>query len=151
MFTLHELAQYLSNNMINYEIIPHDKPIISKMDATDLFDVNKAAPTFILKTEVHLFAFILSPKRERINFKLLKEALGCAKLSFADEKEVLDATGYEIGRIPLVGHDLPYVLDSQLFDFDFIYGGTGDPYHTLKISPNDLLRLNNNSKTICFS
>jgi len=150
MLTLNELDQYLNKQNIHYEIITHSNPIISKMDAKNIFDIKKAAPVFILKTETYLFAFILSSKRERIDFKLLKNALGCAKLSFADKKEVLDATGYEVGSIPLIGHGLPCILDDQLLHFDVVYGGTGDPYHTLKISPSDILKLNNDAKIISY-
>ena len=151
MLTLNELSQYLNQHNIDFEIIAHNKPIISKMDAEGLFDIEKAAPVFILKTETYLFAFVLSSKRERIDFKLLRNALGCSKLSFADKKEVLDATGYEVGSIPLIGHGIPCILDSQLMNYDYIFGGTGDAFHTLKISPNDVLKLNCNAKIIDYS
>ena len=149
MLTLFELNQYLLDNNIEFEIIAHSKPIISKMDAADIFDIDKAAPAFVLKSENHIFTLITSSKIKHIDFKLLKSILGCSNLCFADKKEVFDSTGYEIGSIPLIGHGLPCILDAQLFDFVFIYGGSGDSFHTLKISPNDVLKLNN-AKTISF-
>lgn len=52
-------------------------------------------------------------------------------------------TGYQAGAVPLIGHNLPCVLDNDLLENDFIYGGSGDEHHTLKIAPGDVLRLNN--------
>lgn len=150
MLTLYELQQLLTNNSIDYTIISHSTPILSKDDAKDIFDIDKTAPVFILKAPTGLFAFIMCSKRNRINFKQLKEALGYKDLSLADSKEVFDSTGYKVGNIPLVGHNLPCLIDELLFDFDYIYGGTGDPYHTLKIPPLSVLKLNQGAKVISF-
>jgi len=57
-------------------------------------------------------------------------------------------TGYKAGSIPLIGHNLPCVFDDCLLDYDYIYGGSGDELHTLKIAPNDVMRLNNIIKHI---
>lgn len=41
-----------------------------------------------------------------------------------------------------VGLDLPCVLDISLFDYDFVYGGTGQSTFSLKIEPQALIQLN---------
>jgi len=78
----------------------------------------------------------------------MKRKLGFSKLKMADSGKVLEMTGYETGAIPLIGHDLPCVFDDWLLTFDYIYGGTGDAFHTLKIKPSDIARLNNVVKHI---
>ena len=60
------------------------------------------------------------------------------KIKIADEKVILDETGFTIGAIPIVGLLLPCIIDKKLFEFDFIYGGTGDQNHTLKIAPTEI-------------
>jgi len=50
--------------------------------------------------------------------------------------------GYEIGNVPLVGIPLPHILDRNLFEYSFVYGGAGVKDHTLKISPYALAELN---------
>ena len=148
MFSILELDSFLKRNNCVYEIIVHGKPIISTEDAAKYFDISKAAPTYIMDTVQGFNAFIMSAKRGRIDFKAIKQELGLAKLKMAGKEMIKKITGYEIGAIPLIGHDLPCVFDDFLLENDYIYGGTGDEKHTLKIVPDDILRLNNVIKHI---
>jgi len=148
MFTINELSAFLERNNCDFEILAHEKPIVSTQDAARYFDMEKAAPTFIMETEQGLVAFIVSSKRGRMDFKAIKRALGFSKLKMADSGKMLEMTGYETGAIPLIGHHLPCVFDDWLLAFDYIYGGTGDALHTLKIKPADIVRLNNVVKHI---
>lgn len=60
----------------------------------------------------------------------------------ASPKEVRKVTGFEVGSVPMVGLDLPCVLDKRLFEYNFVYGGTGKSTYTLKIEPQALKELN---------
>jgi prolyl-tRNA editing enzyme YbaK/EbsC (Cys-tRNA(Pro) deacylase) len=42
----------------------------------------------------------------------------------------------------LVGLALPHIIDRRLYRYSFIYGGTGEPTATLKISPAALEKMN---------
>lgn len=140
---IEELHTFLKINNADYEIIRHSKPILSTTDAEGLFDITKAVPVFIMKTEKGYMALIVSGSSGRIDFKLLKQKLQLKKLSMAGREEVLSETGYEIGSIPLIGHNLPVILDKRIMETDYVYGGTGDAFYTLKINPKDVKRLNN--------
>jgi prolyl-tRNA editing enzyme YbaK/EbsC (Cys-tRNA(Pro) deacylase) len=140
---LTELETYLRTNKCDFEIIRHDEPILKTSDAAKYFDASKDAPTFVMETEQGLVAFIASAKRGRIDFKAIKEQLGFAKFKLADRDKIFAKTGYEAGSIPLVGLRLPYIFDVLLLENEYIYGGTGDALHTLKIAPGDIQRINN--------
>lgn len=140
--TLNELRDYLSQQGCDFEIIKQEEPIIKTSDAAKYFDIDKAAPTFVMDTDQGLVAFIASSQRGRIDFKAIKQSLGFSKLSMADRIKIRESTGYEAGAIPLVGLSLPCIFDTMLLKEDCIYGGSGDVLHTLKISPNDVYRLN---------
>ena len=148
MLSIIELEDFLRINDCDFEILEHDTPIISTQDATKYFDIEKAAPTFIMDTEQGLVALIVSSKYGRIDFKVMKQKLEISKCKMADKERIKTATGYEIGTIPLLGHNLPCIVDENLLSYDFIYGGSGDGLHTLKIAPNDIMRLNNVIKRI---
>ena len=60
----------------------------------------------------------------------------------ADREKIKSITGYDVGTIPLVGLELPCLFDKKLLRHDFIFGGAGDELLTLKISPKDLLEVN---------
>ncbi|WP_019911286.1 aminoacyl-tRNA deacylase [Paenibacillus sp. HW567] len=142
MLTLPELAAFLDEKNSDYELIAHEAPIRSTRDAEQYFDLAKAAPTLIIQTEHGLVAFIASSQRGRVDLKALKQELGYVTLKMAEPSKVLEATGYHIGAIPLIGHGLPCLFDNRLLSLDYIYGGTGDELHTLKIAPADVIRLN---------
>ncbi|MNC30304.1 YbaK / prolyl-tRNA synthetases associated domain protein [compost metagenome] len=142
MLALEELAQYLQQNDSNFEIIAHLAPIHSTQDAEQYFDIKQAAPTLILQTNLGLTALIASSQRGRLDFNCLKQAFGYTKLKMADKKAVVECTGYYPGAIPLIGHGLPCIFDKSLLALDYIYGGSGDELHTLKIAPADVIRLN---------
>ena len=148
MFSVIELRGFLKRNNSDFEILAHDTPIISTQDAAKYFDIDKAVPTFIVDTEQGFVAFVISSKRGKIDFKTMKQSLGFSKLKMADREKVQEMTGYKAGSIPLIGHNLPCVFDDCLLDYDYIYGGSGDELHTLKIAPNDVMRLNNIIKHI---
>jgi prolyl-tRNA editing enzyme YbaK/EbsC (Cys-tRNA(Pro) deacylase) len=143
MFTLQELEACLKENGSDFEIIAHPTPILSTQDAKEYFDIGKAAPTLILQSNLGLIALIVSARRGRLDLTSLKQTFGYTKLKMADKKEVLDRTGYHPGAIPLIGHGLPCIFDKSLLALDYIYGGSGEELHTLKIAPADAVRLNN--------
>jgi Cys-tRNA(Pro)/Cys-tRNA(Cys) deacylase len=143
MLALEELEHYLLQNDSTFEIIAHQTPIHSTIDAEPYFDIKKAAPTLILQTNLGLTALIASSQRGRLDFNSLKLAFGYTKLKMADKKAVMERTGYSPGAIPLIGHGLPCIFDTSLLALDYIYGGSGDELHTLKIVPADVIRLNN--------
>lgn len=148
MYTIEELNNYLSDNHCDFEIIEHEKPIIATQDAEKYFDISKCAPTFVIQTENGLVALIVSSQRGRLDLKEIKESLGFSKFKFADKDKILNTTGYTVGSIPFIGHNLPCILDRRLLNFDYIYGGSGDELHTLKIRSGDVERLSNVIKYI---
>lgn len=140
--TLEALDRYLREQRADYELIRQDSPILATQDAARYFDLQYAAPALVLQTETGLMSLIVSAQRGRVDLEALKAQLGLSKLKLADRKKAEKATGYPTGAIPLVGSDLPCIFDTRLLDFVYIYGGSGDPLHTLKISPRDVERLN---------
>lgn len=51
-------------------------------------------------------------------------------------------TGYEVEAVPMIGLEIPYVIEARLLNYEFIYGGTGQPSATLKIEPRALEEMN---------
>lgn len=140
---LETLRSMLDQQKVDYEILSHNRPLLSRGDAARVFDLIKAAPVFILEADGELMAFLASAARGRIDLKALRRDVGYADLRPADESELLVRTGCAPGRVPLVGHGLPVIFDEVLLRHDYVYGKTGDVLHTLKIRPLDLMRVCN--------
>ena len=142
MLSIQELDNYLKSNGADYEILEHDKPILTTQDAKQYFDTDRAAPVLVVQTERGLILLIVSARRGRLDFKELAAKLGFAKMKLADRKKAEKAAGYPAEVMPLIGISLPCIFDTSLLELDYIYGGSGDELHTLKIAPKDVERLN---------
>lgn len=138
-----DLRAMLKKQDVMFEIIQHEIPIKSKQDALGIFKIEESAPTLIIKTEVGFYAVIISGERDKIDFKMIKDLLGCKEIGMAKKKEILDVFGMQAGQVPLIGHNLPCIIDNRLFKREYVYGGTGNWYYTLKINPNALVKANN--------
>ena len=138
-----KLADFLEKNKADYEILHHATPIRSTKDAAVYFDTLKAAPAFVLNSNIGLLVYIKSASRGKIDFNNIKALLQITDITMADPNIVRLHTKFKTGAVPLIGLCLPTIFDSTLLNFDYIYGGTGDLYSTLKISPHDAKRLNN--------
>ncbi|MGG3556453.1 YbaK/EbsC family protein [Peribacillus frigoritolerans] len=141
---MEELQDTLEKSKYTYEIIQHEKPILSKQDGTKYFgiEVGQTAPTLILNSDKGFFALIVSGSRSKVNFEKIADILGCSKVKLASPEEVQKVSGFQAGSVPMVGIDLPCVIDKRLFHYDFIYGGSGQSTFTLKIEPQALNELN---------
>ena len=141
---MNDLQEILERCKYKYEIIQHEKPILSRNDGSKYFgiEVGQTAPSLILKTDKGYFALIVSGNRDKLDFEKLAHILGCNKVKLASSREVQKVTGCEVGCVRMVGLDLSCVLDKRLFNYDFVYGGTGQSTLTLKIEPQALNQLN---------
>lgn len=134
----------LENSTYSYELIYHEKPIISAEDGADYFRIDKGqtAPTLIVKADKDFFAIIVSGSRGRVNIEKIADILRCSQIRMASREETQNATGFKAGSIPFIGLSIPCIIDKHLSDYPFIYGGTGKSTCTLKIEPQALYELN---------
>ena len=74
---MNELQEILERCEYKYEIIQHEKPILSREDGSKYFgiEIGQTAPSLILKTDKGYFALILSGNRDKIDFNILADIL----------------------------------------------------------------------------
>lgn len=139
-----DLKVLFQENNVPFELINHKVPIHTAQEGATYFGITigQTAPTLILKTDKGYFALIMSGDRDHIDFNEVASILGCNKVKLAGAKEVEKVTGCTVGSIPMVGHNLPCVVDKRLFQYSSIYGGSGEETCTLKINPSALEKLN---------
>lgn len=136
--TISELEVFLSAKDVDFEILYHEKPIISRYDALKYFRLEDTAPTLILKTERGMYALIVSGDRGKADLEMIRESLDCAEIGLADKNDVFQKLGMKTGEVAMVGHGLPCILDTRLFNSEYIFGGAGHSNYTLKIKPQDI-------------
>ncbi|MFD1776160.1 aminoacyl-tRNA deacylase [Paenibacillus rhizophilus] len=140
---MEQLEHVLQEKGIQYEIIKHEGPIKTAQEGAAYFgiEIGQTAPALVLRAENEFCALIVSGDRGRVNLDEPAALLGQDSLKMASPKQVLQLTGSEAGSVSLA-LPLPCILDRRLFRYPYIYGGTGEPGSTLKISPQALEQLN---------
>ncbi len=98
------------------------------------------APTFILRSEIGFLAAIIRGDT-RLSYKKIRQELKLKDVSLATPEQVREVTGSEVGCISLINTGVKTILDSRLAEMETVYGGCGVPYHTLRVSPQDLTAL----------
>ncbi|MFO1446086.1 YbaK/EbsC family protein [Bacillus sp. Bva_UNVM-123] len=139
-----ELQSILEKSNYTYDIIQHEKPILSKQEGIQYFGIEagQTAPALILNTDKGYIVLIVSGSRSKVNFEIIADLLSCSYAKLASPEEVQNVAGFQVGSVRIIGLDLPCVIDKRLFDYAFIYGGTGHSTYTLKIEPQALNELN---------
>jgi prolyl-tRNA editing enzyme YbaK/EbsC (Cys-tRNA(Pro) deacylase) len=139
---LSELKMYLDGMGIAYTILVHAQNISSAQDGaqTGLGALSAMAPTFILRTEAGYLAAIIRGDT-RLSYKKIKQKLGLKNVSLAAPEQVKQLTGSEVGSVALVNHGLKTIVDERVTEAATIYGGSGEPNHTLRISPQAVITL----------
>ncbi len=97
---------------------------------------------FCHKKDAARACLAIAPGDGRVQIKKVAAALGLAQLKLASPDKALAATGYAVGGVPPVGHvkPLPVVIDQSLLAQGEVWGGGGDCWHMLRITPAEIVR-----------
>jgi prolyl-tRNA editing enzyme YbaK/EbsC (Cys-tRNA(Pro) deacylase) len=135
----------LESSGVEYELIHHEQHLCSAADGAAFFDIDpgQTAPTLIVETDHGYVSIIFSGSRSHLDFIQTAAIIGSTKIQLVKRNKLREITGFDAGDMPMVGLNLPVIFDRRLFQYSFVYGGSGLPNRTLKISPKQLARLNN--------
>ena len=77
----------------------------------------------------------------RLDEAKLAAAAGGSEVVRPDGDAVRAATGFPIGGVPPLGHDLPIHVDRDLLRFDVVWAAAGTWTDVFAITPDDLVRV----------
>lgn len=75
----------------------------------------------------------------RVDLDKLCDTVDCAELRQASPEEVRVATGFAVGGVAPIGHDLPVILDASLLEHEQIWASAGDGHSVFAIDPHKLV------------
>jgi prolyl-tRNA editing enzyme YbaK/EbsC (Cys-tRNA(Pro) deacylase) len=75
----------------------------------------------------------------RVDPDLLAEVFDCAEVRQASPDEVRAATGYAVGGVAPLGHDLPTVIDETLLEHGCVWAAGGDGHSLFEVDPHRLV------------
>jgi prolyl-tRNA editing enzyme YbaK/EbsC (Cys-tRNA(Pro) deacylase) len=77
----------------------------------------------------------------QLDERKLSAVHGGGKVSRADADAVRAATGFPIGGVPPLGHDLPIAIDEDLLRWDEVWAAAGTWTDVFPIAPAELVRV----------
>lgn len=139
-----KLLEYLDSNAIDYVTIHHSKAFTAqKVAAASHIPGKEIAKTVMVKADEKMIMAVL-PASFKINFNLLKEAIGANIIELASEREFKDLfPDCDVGAMPPFGNlynlDV-FVAESLAEDKEIAFSG-GTHTELIKLSFKDYQRL----------
>ena len=106
-------------------------------------DVGQIAKSLIFQGEDSGHAYlVIASGKNHVDERLVAEKVG-EMIRIAPAAFVRAETGYAIGGVPPVGHDVPIrtVIDEDLLEYDEIWAAAGTPRAVFRLTPRDLVTL----------
>lgn len=130
-----QIRQFAEEHPGQARIIEHEAAIVDLESGAKVFDVTKAAATYIVETKEGVFAVVASA-RGHLRWRELGRALGLRQIHLAAPSLVKERTSYDVGMVgPLFLNGVRMFFDSGLLEHDMVYCGAEDAHHTLVIAP----------------
>lgn len=145
MNTVDKLRTFLKNKEVDFRILRFNSKTTTVKEAERALGINRAK---IVKTilfvdeKINPILAIVTGNR-RVDEKKLARVCGLKSVRKAAPEEVKMFTGYDVGALPPVGHNILTVIDEDVLKNDVVYGGGGDVNSLLEIKTRDLKRLTN--------
>jgi|LSQX01.1.fsa_nt_gb ribosomal-protein-alanine N-acetyltransferase len=79
---------------------------------------------------------------DRVSTSRVSKALNIERPRTATEEEILQKTGYPCGGVPSFGYEARFVIDPKVMEKDQIYSGGGSEYALVKLSSQELIKIN---------
>lgn len=79
---------------------------------------------------------------DRADRAAVQALAGAGKLSIASPNEMLERAGYPAGGTPPFGFAALFFVDERVLEREFVFAGGGSPRALIRISPQELLRVN---------
>ncbi|MEA1993453.1 MAG: YbaK/EbsC family protein [Euryarchaeota archaeon] len=127
---------------IDAEIREHKKWGKESEKVAEIFEIpleNVIKSLLIFLDETPYLAVVQGDKR--LDLKKIEKITG-KKTVLARVSDIKEL-GFEFGGIPCIGSELRMIVDQRVMDEEYIVGSAGSPYTGIKITPEDLVRLNN--------
>ena len=81
---------------------------------------------------------VIASGAHKVDLDKLCDVLDCAEVRPATPDEVRAATGFPVGGVPPVAHDLPVVFDESLLGYDCVWAAGGDGNTVFRVDPKRL-------------
>jgi Ala-tRNA(Pro) deacylase len=139
------LTRFLDEHGVTYEVVEHGEQFTAAAEAraSGVGPEDAAKDVILRRGEKYVLALI--PASERLDLEKVGDLLGAGhELRLATEDEIAaEFPGFAVGAVPPFGpiFEVEEIVDRRLLDHDRVLCSGGDHSHSVKVDPNEVVRL----------
>lgn len=139
-----KLVEYIKINSVQAEHFVFDKSCHSVKEAAEA--VNESENVFVknicMIDDTNRFIVAIVKGNDRASTTRVGKALNIEKPRLANDKEVLQFTGFPPGGVPSFGFEALFLIDPKVTEMNYIYTGGGSANSLVRIKVDELIKLN---------
>ncbi len=137
-----KLKKFLKSKGIEADFHEFSDPTISVEDSSEQLGVE---PDKIVKSLVFIDQdgnpiLAIVPGTKRVDEEELSKVHG-SEVRIAKAREVEEFSGYKIGEVPPIGHDLKTVMDREILNSEKVIAGGGSTHTLMELEPKDIVEV----------
>jgi len=133
------LKRFLVSNRIWHRFIEFDEPVKTVEQAAKKVDIDQIAKSIILVDSNSQPLMAILRANDLISYKKVKALLSVIDVRLANEKEVLQYSGYPVGGVPPFNNVRRALLDSQVMKKNTAIVGGGDVNKLVELRIRDIV------------
>ncbi len=133
------LKNFLVSNRIWHRFIEFAEPVKTVEQAAKKVDGDQIAKSIILVDSNSQPLMAILRANDRISYKKVKALLSVNDVRLANEKEVLQYSGYPVGGVPPFNNVRRALLDSQVLKKTIAIVGGGDVNKLVELRTKDIV------------
>lgn len=138
------VTQYLDEQQVGYEVVEHEERFTAAAEArASGIGPEDAAKDVVLRADDG-YVLAVIPASEQLDLKKTRDLLGEGEVRLATEEEMAaDFSEFDLGALPPFGPilDVAQIVDRRLLEHERVLCNGGDHRHSLKIDPNEMIRV----------
>ncbi|MFP4005525.1 MAG: aminoacyl-tRNA deacylase [Candidatus Hadarchaeia archaeon] len=133
------LEEYLRERGVDAKFHRFSKSTLTVEDSSELVDAKaeRVVKSLVFKDSHGNFFLVIAPGDRRVDEEKLSEERG-SPVRLAKAREVEEVTGYKIGEVPPVSHELETYMDSKINDFETVFAGGGSTHALVELPTKDI-------------
>lgn len=135
------LRDFLRSNSLWHRLIEFNEPVKTVEQAARKVDIDKIAKSIILIDSEDLPLMATLRAESRISYKKLKALLSVKDVRLANEREVLQFSGYPVGGVPPFNKVKRALLDPHVLKNTTAIVGGGDVNKLLELRTADIVEI----------
>ena len=135
------LEKFLVSNNIWHRFIEFDDPVKTVKQAAEKVDVERIVKSIVLVDSNNQPLIAILRANDRISYKKLKVLLKVDDVRLANEKEVLEYSGYPVGGVPPFNQIRRSYLDDRVTRITNVIAGGGDVNKLVELHSKDICEI----------